>query len=314
MNPYFGKTFFEFVFLFCTRVVSLTSPLASDEIQLITLLLCGIAAALVGSFLVVRNMTMLANSLSHTMLLGIVSVVLLVGATSLDTLSLHALLCASLFTGLITTVSTEFLQKVMRIQRDASIGLVFSGFFSLGIVLVFLFTRNSHIGVEAIAGNIDGVGIRDMQLLVLVDFFLIVSTILFFNRLKVVSFDPLFAAGKGISVRVVTYAMMICSAASAIASFHAVGIFLFLSLLVTLPQTARLFVHTLKEVILLSCGLAIFYAFVGAALSRHILSVYDLPLSTSGLTVLLSGTFFLIGTRMKTSLISRQAKEYSTAQ
>ena len=313
MNVFFGKSFFEFVGIVIYRLFAWDGVWHSDEVQLYTLMLSGIAAAIVGSLLVVRHMTMLANSLSHTMLFGIVTVVLISGASSLDVLSPGALLVASLLTGLLTTVATEFLQKVMRIQKDASIGLVFSGFFSLGILLVFLFSKNSHIGVEAICGNIDGVTSQDMNLLAWVVFTVATCTTMLFQVLKIVSFDPLFAAGKGISVRLMTYSLMVFSAASAIASFHAVGIFLFLSMLVTLPQTARLVVTSLREMILVSCALACIYALVSAGLSRHLLSVYDLPVSTSGLMVLLSGSVFLLGIGMKTSLISLRQREYSVA-
>ena len=80
VNPYFGKNFFSFLLLFAQRMGSLLtgkigfSDLASDEIQVLVLALVALASALVGTFLVLKKMTMLANSLSHTILLGIVVV------------------------------------------------------------------------------------------------------------------------------------------------------------------------------------------------------------------------------------------------
>ena len=78
LNPYSGKSFFGFFLEFFSRLyqfltgnISVTD-IASDEIQIIVLGGVAISAALVGCFLILRKMTMLANSLSHTILLGIV--------------------------------------------------------------------------------------------------------------------------------------------------------------------------------------------------------------------------------------------------
>src|SRR5690348_5384464 len=83
MNPYWGASFSEFILLFFHRMVQwLTGSLslcdlASDEIQVLTLICIAFSGALLGCFLVLKKMTMLANSLSHTILLGIVGSYLL---------------------------------------------------------------------------------------------------------------------------------------------------------------------------------------------------------------------------------------------
>ena len=73
MNPYTGTNFFTFFVTLFTRISAmLHGDLASDEIQVLTLCCISISGALIGTFLYLRRMTMLANSLSHTILLGIV--------------------------------------------------------------------------------------------------------------------------------------------------------------------------------------------------------------------------------------------------
>src|ERR1700722_7851668 len=77
-NPYTGQTFFGFFLVLCQRLWLFLSQqlsfadIASDEIQMLVLIGISASAGLVGSFLVLRKMTMLANSLSHTILIGIV--------------------------------------------------------------------------------------------------------------------------------------------------------------------------------------------------------------------------------------------------
>src|SRR5580658_2498290 len=76
MNPYWDCGFFEFFGILFMRLVDLCAGnsilAASDEIQLGTLAAVAFSCGLLGPFLVLKRMTMFANSLSHTVLLGIV--------------------------------------------------------------------------------------------------------------------------------------------------------------------------------------------------------------------------------------------------
>ena len=74
MNPYWGQNFFGFFAVLFQRLTGQLplSQLASDEVQLLVLMGVALATVLLGSFLTLKKMTMMANSLSHTTLLGIV--------------------------------------------------------------------------------------------------------------------------------------------------------------------------------------------------------------------------------------------------
>ena len=87
-NPYAGTTFFEFFAVLLQRLWGIfggDQSLVADEIQMLVLVGVAASAALVGTFLVLRKMTMLANSISHTILLGIVIAFLF----TKDDLSMH---------------------------------------------------------------------------------------------------------------------------------------------------------------------------------------------------------------------------------
>jgi manganese/zinc/iron transport system permease protein len=252
MNPYSGESFFGFFSVMMQRLALFFrgegSSLASDEVQLLVLILIALSSALLGTFLVLRKMTMLANSLSHTILLGIVGAFLLSrflfgGKEGVYAIHFPALIIGAVITALLTTFSTEFLYKRLRLQKDASIGLIFTAFFALGVVLVTILSRNSHLGVEAIMGNVDA---------------------LHPDHLKQVFY-----------------------------------LFLFLAFLVTPVVTARFFTHRLKPLLFLAGGIGAFAAIVSVALSRHFLSVYHLPLATSGLGAVILGSIFLCGALYK---------------
>ncbi|HSW87298.1 MAG TPA: metal ABC transporter permease [Rhabdochlamydiaceae bacterium] len=297
INPYWGKSFAEFFVLFFNRVGQLLqgklalADAASDEIQMLVLLLVAISCAAVGSFLVLKRMTMLANALSHTILLGIVLAYILVFSFSSGvpgsepTLTIEILLIASLITGLATTLLTQFMTKVMKLQEDASIGLVFTTLFAIGIVLVTVFTRNVHMGTEAIMGNVDALHIHDLKLISIVAVvdFLVLGV--FFKEFKITAFDSSLANSLGVSTNVFNYVLMVLVAATSIGAFRAVGVLLVLSFLVGPVLTARLLTDNLKKMILLAIGIGSGCSIVAVALSRHLLSVHQMPLSTSGLVV-----------------------------
>lgn len=286
-NPYWGTDFFSFFALFFRRLFTgelFTGELASDEIQMFVLMLIAVATSIVGTFLVLKKMTMLANSLSHTLLLGLVVAFLIIQPLNWEEgLNFSTLMIASLLTGLATSFLTQWLTRFMKVQEDASIGLIFTTLFALSIVLVTIFTKNVHLGIEAVMGNVDALHREDLKLIfgiALVDL-LVVS--LFFKQFKITAFDPGLASSQGISPDFFNALLMILVAATSIGAFRAVGVLLVLTFLVGLPLTARLITHRLHCLIPLAAGIGVLCSMVAVALSRHCLSSYQVPLSTAGL-------------------------------
>ena len=240
---------------------------------------------------------MLANSLSHTILVGIVISYLIFTPAIGEPLNLKILLVAALLTALLTTFFTEGLTKIFRLQEDASIGLVFSTLFALGVVLITAFTRNAHIGTEVIMGNLEAVHSNDLKLMAYLFGVNALVTLFFYKEFKVTTFDGRFAGSVGIFPSVFHYLLMIQTAATAIAAFRAVGVILVLAFLIGPPLLARRYARSLPRLFALSFLIAVLLAFIAVALSRHILSLYQLPLSTAGLLVTL---MLLMSVRLKT--------------
>jgi manganese/zinc/iron transport system permease protein len=303
MNPYWGKNFFGFFGVLFSRLAQWLrgdlplDQLASDEIQLLVLTGVALSSALVGTFLVLKRMTMLANSLSHTILFGIVLAYLITlpfTSNGAFTLNLPILLFASLLTALLTTFLTQFLTQFLKLQEDASIGLVFTTLFALGVVLITLYTRNTHLGTEVVMGNVDALHFDDLKLISIVFLSNLAITGLFYKEFKVTAFDSMLANSLGIRTSFFHTLLMVQTAATAIGAFRAVGVLLMLAFLVGPVISARLLTHNLPRLILLAMGLGVLCSVVGVALSRHILSVHHVPLSTAGLVVSLISLAFVL--------------------
>ena len=307
-NPYSGKTFIGVLVELMIRLWAFIrgdlplESLASDEIQI--LVLAGVAAssALVGTFLVLRKMTMLANSLSHTILIGIVLAFLFTRdndgiiseeITHVHSLNITALLIASFIVGIATAFLTELLTKGARLQEDASTGIVFTSLFAIGIIAVTVLTRNAHIGTEAVMGNVDALRLEDCKLVYTVLALNVVLFILFFKEYKITTFDPGLSRIFGMAPTFFNYLLMAQMSATAIAAFRAVGVLMVLAFITGPPLTARLLTHDLKKMLLLSAIIGVAASILGVALSRHMLSVFSLSFSTAGVVVCIILLFYI---------------------
>jgi manganese/zinc/iron transport system permease protein len=305
IHPYWGQDFIGFfVVLFwriCAFVRGDAGEITMDEAQILVLGLTGITASLVGSLLVYRRMTMLANSISHTILLGVV-ITYIFGLWSLEGgLEMTHLLAAALVTSLLTTISTNFFVRVLKVQKDASIGLIFTTFLALGVVLVTVFTKNAHIGTELILGNIDLLQKKDIAPTFFVTLMTTIFMFILYRPFVISTFDPAFGQSLKISVKTYDQLIMLITSATIVCSFRIVGVALVLALLVLPPMIARLFTRRFSSMILLGALINLLLAVISVAATRGYLSVYGVALSTSGMMVsLLFFTYLLCAFMKKT--------------
>lgn len=299
MNPYWGQNFFGFFVVLFKRLTGQLplNQLASDEVQLLVLMGVTLATVLLGSFLTLKKMTMMANSLSHTTLLGIVIAYLIFFSPETDlSINTTILFVSALISAVLTTLLTELVRDLLKLQEDAAIGLVFTTLFALGIILVTVFTRNSHIGVEVITGNVDALHVEDIRLVWGAAILNLVLIGFFFRQWVMTAFDEKLSFSLGIPTKTFHYLLMFLTALTLIAAFRAVGVLLVLSFLVGPTLIARQWTYRLRSLLLLGIGIGIITAVFGVALSRHFLSVYHMPLSTGGLVVTLISVLYLVST------------------
>lgn len=300
MNPYYNQDFFGFfatlfkrLFLFATGRLSF-SDIASDELQIIVLSLVSVSAALVGTVLVLRRMTMLANSISHTILIGVVAAYLLAPSGDDHHLNMTAFILASIAMALITAFLTEWLTKSTKLKEDASTGLVFTAFFAIGIVLVTLLTKSAHIGSEVVMGSVDALNMGDITYVFWIACLNIFLVILFYKEYAITTFDPGLARSLGISPSFFNYILMIQVAITSVAAFRAVGVIMVLALLVGPTISARFLTDVLSTLFLYSVFLGLTASIMGVAIARHLFAVYGIALSTGGLVVACILVLFLL--------------------
>src|SRR5688572_28026270 len=113
--------------------------------------LVAVALGLIGCFLVVRGMSLLGDALSHSVLPGIV-VGFLIGG------SLHSpwILIGATAVGLASAVLVQTVQQHSRVKEDASLGIVFTALFALGVVMINLYAGQADLDPGCVLyGNIE---------------------------------------------------------------------------------------------------------------------------------------------------------------
>ncbi|AEJ77200.1 metal ABC transporter permease [Chlamydia trachomatis] len=295
ISPYYGVSFLEFFLVFFSRLFSgklFYDHLYIDDIQVIVFFAIAVSCSVVGTFLVLKKMAMYANVVSHTILFGLVCVCLF--THQLIHLSMQALTIAAVSTTLLTGASIHFIRNVFKVAEEASTALVFSLLFSASLLLLVFLTRNAHVGTELVIGNADALAKTDILPIFLVLLINLGISYCFFSSFVCVSFDTIFAFSLGIRVRLVDYLVMLLLSASIVGAFKAVGVLMSLAFLLIPGLIAKLIASSVQEMMVYSMVFGGLAALIAPALSRSILSVYGIGLSTSGLAVGLLLVFYVV--------------------
>lgn len=304
MNPYKGADFFSFFVLLSKRLVT-GGALASDERQILVFFGVALSCALVGGLLLLRRMTMMANAISHTVLLGIALAFILVGQMGHDLIvSMPVFLIGSLAAALLTVFLIALFKTVFRLQEDASIGLVFTALFAAAILLVTHLTHSVHLGIEVVMGSGDLFVNQDIVVAWTASAINAFLVLLFFKEYRLSSFDGLFAETIGLYPRLLFWLLMLQSALTTVASMRAVGIVVVLAFLVTPGLIAKRYTKTLSGFLWLSIAISFITVLVAVALSRHLLSVHGLALSTGGIAAVFLALLYLLSQKRRFSVSS----------
>lgn len=230
----------------------------------------GISCGLAGVFLILRKMAMMADAISHTVLLGIVSAYLVTG-------QLHGphMLVGAIIAGLLTALLVQWLNQ-LNIEQHASIGIVFTTLFAIGVILIATSIGNAHLDVQhALMGEItfipwDTVALpivgnipKATAILAFVLVIVLLSIVLFYKEWKITSFDPALATSLGIPVVFMHYLYMSLVSITTVASFDAVGAIMVVAMLITPAASAYLWTDKLSIMLLLSSLFGVVSAIVG---------------------------------------------------
>lgn len=254
-----------------------------------------VCCSLIGAFLVLRNLSMVSDAISHSVLLGIV----LAFFVTHDIDSPLLVVGAAAF-GLITVFAIESLSATGLVKNDDAVGIVFPLFFAIAVILITKFARNVHIDTDVVLmgevilaplNRLDFLGHSLPKALVYMGIMLLINIsfiLIFFKELKVTTFDEDFATLAGFSSITLFYVLMTLSSLTAVIAFDAVGAILVVSFLITPGATAYMVTKSLKSMLMVT----VLYAIVNSFLGYYFGIKFNV--SMSGMTATAAGVTFLL--------------------
>jgi len=232
--------------------------------------LTNVACALLGCYLVLRRMSLLGDALSHAVLPGLVVAYVLAGS-----LNIAGMFIGALCVGLLTTFLTQALHRQGGVPADASMGVVFTSLFALGVILIKRYGQGVDLDPDCVLyGQIEYVELNTVMVwgyelpralmsigpVMLVDLAVI---FVLWKELKLSSFDPALATTMGYSANLLHYLLMALVALTTVASFEQVGSILVIAMLIVPGATAHLLTDRLWIMMLIAAVLGVASAVLG---------------------------------------------------
>ncbi|MBN2431660.1 MAG: metal ABC transporter permease [Acidobacteria bacterium] len=216
---------------------------------MMTAVVCGV----VGCLVILRKMSFLGDALSHAMLAGVAGGYLFMKLAFGLEAHAPAMLVGSVLAAVLTVGLIGFVSNISRIKEDTAIGIIYTGVFAAGVVLVSAFSEYVHIDLmHFIMGDVLGVADADLWVAAIAGSIVLSVIILFFRFFHITSFDPILAAAIGIPVGLVGYALTVSVSLVVVSAVSMVGVILVVGLLITPAATAYLLSDRLEKMMLLS--------------------------------------------------------------
>ncbi|APX71699.1 metal ABC transporter permease [Companilactobacillus allii] len=223
---------------------------------LLTAIMVGIMSGIIGSFIILRGMSLMGDAISHAVLPG-VAVAYMLG--------INILIGASIF-GILAAIMIGFVAAHSKIKTDTSIGIVFSAFYALGFILISMAESSTNLH-HILFGNILAVSDSDIMTTAVVLAIVIMFVSIFYKELLVTSFDETYAKTYGLKTQLIHYTLMLVLTLVTVSALQTVGIILVVAMLITPAATAFLWTDKLSTMLYLSAGVGTVSSVMGLYLS-----------------------------------------------
>ncbi len=214
--------------------------------------LVAITCATLGVYVVLRRMAFIGDALAHTVLPGLV----------IAYLNSWNLFAGAIVAGVITSLSIGWLSRRQEVREDTAIGILFTGMFALGILLIST-VRSFRDFTHMLFGYI--LGVTQDQLVIIAVITVIVLGVLavLHKELELTSFDPTHAQVIGLRPDLMRYVLLLLMALAVVSAIQAVGVVLTSALLVVPAAAASLLTNRLPKMMVLSTIIALVSTLAG---------------------------------------------------
>tara|TARA_Y100001968_G_C19437504_1_gene760587 strand:+ start:2103 stop:2972 length:870 start_codon:yes stop_codon:yes gene_type:complete len=257
----------------------LAEPLSHDFMRraLMVSALVGGVCGLLSCYMTLKGWALMGDAVSHSVMPGVVVAY---------ALGLPFSIGAFVF-GVGSVALIGFIKQKSRVKEDTVIGLVFTGFFALGLVLVSKIKSNIDL-MHILFGSPLGISSSDVNQTLIISFIVIITLLLFRRDFMLYCFDPTHARSIGINTGLLHYMLLSALSLAAVAGLQTVGIILVVAMLITPGATAYLLTDRFDRMTLLAILSSVVSSVIGVYVS------YWSDIETGGSIVLVQTLLFLI--------------------
>jgi len=256
-----------------------TAPLSYDFMVRAILIsgFIGIVCAVLSCFMTLKGWALMGDAVSHSVTPGVVLA---------HILGLPFAIGAFVF-GVGSVLAIGFIKSHTRIKEYTVIGLVFTGFFAFGLVLISKNPSNIDLN-HILFGNILGISTSDLIQTLVIGIFTLITVLILRKDLLLFCFDPIHARSIGLNVDVLYYVLLTLLSLTIVVALQAVGIILVVAMLVTPGAIAYLLTDRFDHMIGYAVLSGVFSNVIGTYIS------YYLDASTGGCIVVLQTLLFVM--------------------
>ncbi len=239
--------------------------------------LVGGVCGLLSCYMTLKGWALMGDAVSHSVMPGVVVAY---------ALGLPFSIGAFVF-GVGSVALIGFVKQKSRIKEDTVIGLVFTGFFALGLVLVSKIKSNIDL-LHILFGSPLGISASDIKQTILISLIVVLALVLFRRDLMLYCFDPTHARSIGINTGMLHYLLLSVLSLAAVAGLQTVGIILVVAMLITPGATAYLLTDRFDRMTLIAVLSSSISSIIGVYIS------YWFDIETGGSIVLVQTVIFLM--------------------
>lgn len=239
----------------------LLTPFTYEFMQrgFIASVIIGIICSVIGCYVVIRSMAFMGDAMAHAILPGVAIAYILGGNLTLG----------ALIASIVIALGIGQLSKQGRLKEDTSIGILFSAFLALGILIISSIRTYAVDLSHILFGNILGVSSNDLIFTAVTGFIVLLFIFIFYKEFMIISFDQVFARAVKIPVEVYRNMMMVLMALTIVASIQTVGVVMIAAMLVTPAASAFLLSKRLSAMMGISCLIGVLSSIIGLYISYY---------------------------------------------
>jgi len=246
---------------------------------LLVAVLASIAAGAIGTYIVIKRMSLISGSIAHTAFGGL-------GISYF--LNANPLLGAIIFS-LLSAVSIALFRKNARNRIDTLLSFLWATGMAIGLVFIFLTPGYASDLFTYLFGNILLVSKFNLYMIIMLDIVILAMVYFMYNSFLAVTFDEEYSETRNMPVTIVNMILFGLIALTIVATIRLVGIVLMIAILTIPAATAQMFHKTVKKIMITSSIITLFASISGLFVS------YYLNFATGPIIVLIISALYLGG-------------------